>query len=698
MVGEDIYLTDGQYLTNAGEILDQKPAEGGYLYVTVDPDTGIGAVVFHHFNMTLVGVGIVPSSSIPTWEIVLEGTNVMTVTHSALFDSYGGKMGEIYSRFNGTGIVIMECQLVIRGEGNLTVNATTGIYSEAETWILDHATVTLNATKTGISAQQSFTIESGASVTVNSDQNGIELIGGTLSIDSASLTVNAEKTAIELEQSSRICVYDDATVNISGATKGIYGSDDGYLVVDGILNINAELVGISGSLTFEVCGSDFNIAVRAARAIDVDCFTDNNYTYYSNAYPNYYYDEFNDEYGITYYYYVIFRNEDLTPASYVSIKGETVMEEETQKAVEKLEQLLAEDGSIAEIAGVINELDQLTETLTNAEGEGRIDLLEKANEVMTAALATLEEKLTKAQEELSDAIAKGEELDGKIANLNEALQGVKSTYATTDAMTDAVSAAQTTLDTAIKAVDKKVDDAKAELEAAIKAGNDTLTAEIETLNKALDDAEAAYAAADKAIDDKLTAAQTTLDTAIKAVDKKVDDAKTALEAAIKAGNDTLTTEIEILNKAIDDAEAAYAAADLTLSNKITEAETALATVQADLAVTEGAINSLQSAVAALQEANQANASLKAELDALRSEMDEDEDAAWQTTITVIAIVGLVCNAGLITALVIIEVKKKVLIPAIKGGFGKVSSKFKKSASESPSMDSEPQTDDTADEE
>ena len=647
MVGEDIYLTDGQYLTNAGEILDQKPVEGGYLYVTADLNTGMGTVVFHNFNMTLAGVGILPNGSIPTWEIVLEGTNVMTVTHSDLFDGYSGEMGEIYSQFNGTGIVVLGCQLAIRGQGNLTVNATTGIFSETDILISDHATVTLNATETGISAQQFFAIENGASVTVNFDRNGIELTNGTLSICYASLTVNAGKTAIELTSSSWLYVYADSTVNILGATKGIYGSDGGILTVEGILNVNADLAGISGALTLEVFGYDFNITVRAARAIDVYCFTDNNFVYYSNAYPDYYYDEFNDEYAITYYYDVIFRNEDLTPASYVSMKGETVMEADTQKAVEKLEQLLAEDGSIAEIAGVINELDRLAETLTNAEGEGRIDLLEKANEAMTAALATIEEKLTKAQEELSDAIAKGEELDGKIANLNEAIQGVKSTYATTDAMTDAVSAAQTTLDTAIKAVDKKVDDAKAELEAAIKAGNETLTAEIETLNKALDDAEAAYAAADKAIDDKLTAAQTTLDTAIKAVDKKVDDAKAELEAAIKAGNETLTAEIETLNKALDDAEAAYAAADKEIDDKLTAAKTTLARAEQKLAVAESTIAELQ----------RAQDALKAELDALKNEVNDDAEekpSGLQTATTVMAITGVVGNAGLIAAWIYIK--------------------------------------------
>ena len=101
---------------------------------------------------------------------------------------------------------------------------------------------------------------------------------------------------------------------------------------------------------------------------------------------------------------------------------------------------------------------------------------------------------------------------------------------------------------------------------------------------------------------------------------------------------------------------------------------------------------LNSAKAELQQQNNSvDAILRDEIAILKAEMDEKNDkaSAWQTATTVIAIVGLVCNAGLISALVIIESKKKILTPVIKSGFEKVTSKFKKpsaTAQESKSDD------------
>ena len=89
---------------------------------------------------------------------------------------------------------------------------------------------------------------------------------------------------------------------------------------------------------------------------------------------------------------------------------------------------------------------------------------------------------------------------------------------------------------------------------------------------------------------------------------------------------------------------------------------------------------MQSAVAALEQANAANASLKAELDALKTEVEEEANgkpSGGQVATTVMATTSVVCNAGLIAALIYIESKKKILLPAIKGGFTNLISKFKK---------------------
>ena len=100
---------------------------------------------------------------------------------------------------------------------------------------------------------------------------------------------------------------------------------------------------------------------------------------------------------------------------------------------------------------------------------------------------------------------------------------------------------------------------------------------------------------------------------------------------------------------------------------------------------------LNSAKVELRQQNQhADATLRAELDAMKAELVEADkkSASRQTVTTVIAIVTLVCNVGLIGAMIIIESKKKILVPAFKSGFGKMASKFKKPAAKAESSDSD----------
>ena len=568
-------------------------------------------------------------------------------------------------------------------------------------------------------------------ININAKRN--YLCDTSVDVYEVKLNVVTTETAFALDSASLYFVGSE--VSIVSRDMGIYGEYEADVnVYDSTLSIEAARYGINGYLYLDIRGEMVDISVRAFEAIHCDSISlDEDYDYMMNAI-------FSD---------FTFMDENDDIASYVTIRGYAVVNVEMEKALEKLDELLSENGEFDAIAGEIANVNTLLDTLTNAEGEGRLDLIEKANEAINAALATLDQNLANAQTNLQNAIdtkadaatvnqsivdlnkaldeaeaayaAADKALDDKLVaaqttldtaiqavdkkvddaktaleaaiaagdatltteveNLNKALNDAEAAYAAADkALDDKLIAAQTTLDTAIKAVDKKVDDAKTALEAAIAAGDATLATEVENLNKALDDAEAAYAAADKALDDKLVAAQTTLDTAIEAVDKKVDDAKTALEAALAAGDATLATEVENLNKALDDAEAAYAAADKAFSDELTAAKTTLTAVQTKLDAAETAINALQSAVAALEQANAANASLKAELDALKTEVEEEANgkpSGGQIATTVMATTSVVCNAGLIAALIYIESKKKILLPAIKGGFTSLISKFKK---------------------
>ena len=423
-------------------------------------------------------------------------------------------------------------------------------------------------------------------ININAKRN--YLSSTTVDVYEVKLNVVVTETAFELDSASLYFVGSE--VSIVSRDMGIYSEYEAYVnVYDSTLSIEAARYGINGYLYLDIRGEMVDISVRAFHAIYCDSISlDEDYDYMMNAYCD----------GATFWD----ENDDI--ASYVTIRSYAVVNAEMEEVIENLDQLLSEGGEFESIANSIADVNDLLDTLTNAEGEGRLDLIEKANEAINTALATLDQNLANAQTNLQNAIdtkADAATVNQSIADLNKALDEAEVAYAAADkALGDKLTAAETTLNAAIAAVDKKVEDAKTALDAAIKAGDDALTAEIEALNKALGDAETAYAAADKVLGEQITAAQNTLDTAIQAVDKKVDDAKTALEAAIKANSDNLTAEVANLNKAIEDAETAYAAADKAISDDLTAAKTTLAGVQTRLDTAEKTITDLQTAVEALK--------------------------------------------------------------------------------------------------
>ena len=517
-------------------------------------------------------------------------------------------------------------------------------------------------------------------ININAKRN--HLFSATVDVYEVKLNVVVTETAFALDYASLYFVGSE--VSIVSRDMGIYseyGAD--VNVYDSTLSIEAARYGINGYLYLDIRGEMVDVSVRAFEAIYCDLISlDEDYSYMMNAYFDNY--TFLDE------------NDDI--ASYVTIRGYAVVNAEMEEAIEKLDQLLSENGEFDAIANSIADVNNLLDALTNAEGEGRLDLVEKANEAINKAIATLEENLNKAQTDLQNAIdtkADAATVNQSIANLTTALQNAEAAYAAADqAIGEELAEAQTTLNTAIQAVDQKVDEAKTALEAAIAAGDATLATEVENLNKALDDAEAAYAAADKAISEELVEAQTTLNTAIQAVEQKLEDAKAELETAIAEGTADLDQKIADLTEALEAAQVANAVANGTtqteMTTKITAAQT---TLSAAITAVQTELNSAKAELA--QQNAQSDAQLRSEIAALKQELlaNDEKDTPWQTATTVIAIVGLVCNAGLISALVIIESKKKILVPTVRNGFRNAVSKFKKPTA----TDSASQSDDNTSE-
>jgi chromosome segregation ATPase len=199
------------------------------------------------------------------------------------------------------------------------------------------------------------------------------------------------------------------------------------------------------------------------------------------------------------------------------------------------------------------------------------------------------------------------------------------------------------------------------------------------VNKALEDLQGIE---DHTRLEALESAAERVDTALAAIGAKLDAIdpeeiganKTAIEGlgeslaalqetvtALGTDNDTTAESVQAMNTSLN-----------ALSEKVVATES-------KFAAAESAIGALQSAVVALQQANASNEALQAELNALKSEIgEEDKASGWQTATTVIAIVGLVCNAGLVTAVIFFERKHHVIVPILKNGYNKVASKLKKS--------------------
>jgi len=184
-------------------------------------------------------------------------------------------------------------------------------------------------------------------------------------------------------------------------------------------------------------------------------------------------------------------------AGYVTVRSEALVEQEMMDAVAKLEELLSQDGTVDAIVGAITDVNEMLDTLTNAEGEGRLDLVEAANVAINQALEKLTKDLETAQNDLNGAIKDGDDaLDVKIGNLNTALETAKSAYAAADkAMSDSMSAKITSAESAIVAAEARLfttESAIAQLQTALQKSEENgeaLKSEIEVLEAELTEAD-----------------------------------------------------------------------------------------------------------------------------------------------------------------------------------------------------------------
>ena len=258
---------------------------------------------------------------------------------------------------------------------------------------------------------------------------------------------------------------------------------------------------------------------------------------------------------------------------------------EAQDAIDALEMLTGTQGTnISALQTAVADLQTAVSTANSkiAATEARIAALEGKVTSLETATTNLQTAVTALQTAVADK-ADTATVNAAIANLQAAiaaLEAVKDDYATADAtlkteLEGKISAAQTA---AISAAETLVNNAKAELTAAInnKADTATLNAKINELNTAIATAEAtAKAYTDSAVTTLNAAIITAKDEAVDAAKDLVDAAKAQLQAAIDNKADTAAVNAAIANlqnaiTALQNAKDNYIAADAALKAELEE--------------------------------------------------------------------------------------------------------------------------------
>lgn len=293
-------------------------------------------------------------------------------------------------------------------------------------------------------------------VNINSSSN--ELTDARFDLEGCALTIKASDNGIELSKVS-LCLH-SSELTVDASNNGIIGVGEysELVISSGRLYVDATRIGIAENLLFDMYG-ELDVSVLAFVAIACERVGFGEDAYYYDELP----------YLINAVYSgSTFLNEYGTPASYVTVISYDVALDKIADSSTVLDQLVSEGGEFDLIAGSIEDLNGIIDTLTNLEGEGRLDLIEKANEAINNALITLGANLEKTNKELDEAVNDSDK------KLDEA---------------------KAELEAAIKALEAANGDTAAQLSAALEAleaankNNDTLKGEVEAMETELTEAD-----------------------------------------------------------------------------------------------------------------------------------------------------------------------------------------------------------------
>ena len=275
-------------------------------------------------------------------------------------------------------------------------------------------------------------------------------------------------------------------------------------------------------------------------------------------------------------------------ARYITIYSFDTLISDINAKIEELDNAVSSNADLSEINEAIENLNDELLLLTNAEGEGKIDLLEKGLESVESAITLINTRLT--------------EVDANKSSIND----IKATLDSVRDTLDGLDTEDTRLSGLITGLDTELD---------------TLTASIDGVSDRLDDAEAKLDEVENDVSKALT---------------DLENAKTALDKAIKDGDKALEDKIAELNTALENAKKALADANGTLKteleDKIDDANEALDDAIGEI---KGQLDAVKKD---LEEKNKSLEAKNKDLEEKNNELTRKVDSL-NTTVIIVAVVS-----------------------------------------------------------
>ena len=385
-----------------------------------------------------------------------------------------------------------------------------------------------------ISGGGSLTIYSVSGITVESSV--VDIIGGDIRIISSYMGVECYYSDFNLLGGSIDIVAYDFGMYVSGGLR----IESEVKIDSGLYGIYAEYLPIEPKANIEAFGA--NRAIYSQETVFEEEMLIGGGAYY-DADINHFFEKST---GHT--------------APYVTIRSFDNLISDINAKIEELDNAVSNNGDLDKINEALNELNDGLLLLTNADGDGKIDLLEKGLTSVQSAITHINTRLNEVdanKNSINEIKATLDSVKTTVYGLDTEDGRIEELVADLDtelvALTDTVYTVSGRLEEAEKKLDEVIKDlegAREELDKAVSDGDKALDDKISALNTAIENARTALGDADAALksqlEEKINGAEATLNTAVAQVKEQLEAVKNDLEAK----NTELTEKVDSLNTTV----------------------------------------------------------------------------------------------------------------------------------------------------